>query len=102
MPAQLKGMGALSDAEGKKLTAAVGALDPKMGETAFRASVDRIITEMDAARTRVSGQPSGNPTIKPQSKSGAYQEYLNAYKQAKTPEQRQAITSRARQLGVVK
>lgn len=55
MVAQLKGMGALSDAEGKKLTAAVGALDPKMGEKAFRESVDRITEEMNAARDRVSG-----------------------------------------------
>lgn len=57
MVAQLKGMGALSDAEGKKLTAAVGALDPKMGEQAFRDSVDRIKSDMEDARARVSGQP---------------------------------------------
>ncbi len=55
MVAQLKGMGALSDAEGKKLTAAVGALDPKMGEEAFRESVKRIMDDMQAARARVSG-----------------------------------------------
>lgn len=57
MVAQLKGMGALSDAEGKKITAAVGALDPKMGETAFRESVARITADMEAARARLSGQP---------------------------------------------
>jgi len=57
MVAQLKGMGALSDAEGKKLTAAVGALDPKMGEQAFRDSVARITSDMEDARARVSGQP---------------------------------------------
>ena len=57
MVAQLKGMGALSDAEGKKLTAAVGALDPKMGEVAFRASVDRITADMQAARNRMIGIP---------------------------------------------
>lgn len=55
MVAQLKGMGALSDAEGKKLTAAVGALDPKMGEKAFRDSVKRITDDMDAARKRMVG-----------------------------------------------
>lgn len=55
MVAQLKGMGALSDAEGKKLTAAVGALDPKMGEDAFRESVARITNEMEAARERMAG-----------------------------------------------
>lgn len=57
MVAQLKGMGALSDAEGKKLTAAVGALDPKMGEKAFRDSVSRITRDMEAARARVAGTP---------------------------------------------
>ena len=55
MVAQLKGMGALSDAEGKKLTAAVGALDPKMGEPAFRESVKRITDDMTAARDRMVG-----------------------------------------------
>jgi hypothetical protein len=60
MVAQLKGMGALSDAEGKKLTAAVGALDPKMGEKAFRDSVKRITDDMDAARKRMVGtKPPG-------------------------------------------
>jgi hypothetical protein len=58
MVAQLKGMGALSDAEGKKLTAAVGALDPKMGEKAFRESVGRITADMEAARARMAGDRS--------------------------------------------
>lgn len=57
MVAQLKGMGALSDAEGKKLTAAVGALDPKMGEQAFRDSVARIKADMQAAYERMGGAP---------------------------------------------
>ena len=51
--AQLKGMGALSDAEGKKLSAAVGALDPSMSEKAFRESINRIKSTMDTARERV-------------------------------------------------
>lgn len=55
MVSQLKGMGALSDAEGKKLSAAVGALDPKMGEKAFRESVGRVIADMQAARDRMAG-----------------------------------------------
>lgn len=57
MVAQLKGMGALSDAEGKKLTQAVGALDLKMGEKAFRESVSRIKADMEAAYARVAGKP---------------------------------------------
>jgi hypothetical protein len=65
MVAQLKGMGALSDAEGRKLTQAVGALNPNMGEKAFRESIERIKTDMNAARARVVGkkgestQPAG-------------------------------------------
>lgn len=52
MVSQLKGMGALSDAEGKKLTAAVGALNPKMSEAAFKDSLNRIQKDMEAARQR--------------------------------------------------
>lgn len=59
MVAQLKGMGALSDAEGKKLTQAVGALNPKMGEKAFKESLKRITNEMQSARDRVSGVAGG-------------------------------------------
>lgn len=59
MVAQLKGMGALSDAEGRKLTAAVGALNPNMGEKAFRESVERITQDMQAARQRVAGGEGG-------------------------------------------
>lgn len=57
MVAQLKGMGALSDAEGKKLTQAVGALDAKMGEAAFRESIARITADMESAYARVAGKP---------------------------------------------
>ncbi len=59
MVSQLKGMGALSDAEGKKLTAAVGALNPSMGEKAFRESVARITNDMTAARARLTGENKG-------------------------------------------
>jgi len=68
MVAQLKGMGALSDAEGRKLTAAVGALDPNMGEKAFRESIDRIMRDMEAARARVSGGMPASAT--PPAKDG--------------------------------
>lgn len=45
---------------------------------------------------------TGVKDSKPQGKSAAYKEYLEAYQRAKTPEQKKAITERARQLGVVK
>jgi hypothetical protein len=65
--AALKGMGALSDAEGKKLTAAVGALDPKMKPAEFDASIARIKAELQAARQRAATLPN---TGKQQSTGG--------------------------------
>ena len=41
MVSALKGMGALSDAEGKKLSESVGALDPAMSEDAFAKSLQQ-------------------------------------------------------------
>lgn len=79
MVAQLKGMGALSDAEGKKLTAAVGALDPKMGEKAFRESVQRITDDMNAARGRMvgTGGKSASATAPAQRKTIGGKTYEN-------------------------
>lgn len=42
MVAALKGMGALSDAEGKKLSESVGALNPDMPEKEFEASLKKV------------------------------------------------------------
>jgi hypothetical protein len=55
MVSKLKGMGQLSDAEGKKLTAAAGALNRDMSEVEFKAEVDKIITSLTAARNRKAG-----------------------------------------------
>lgn len=86
MVAQLKGMGALSDAEGKKLTAAVGALDPKMGETAFRESVDRITTDMNSARGRMAGTVHSGTTAQGGAKAGGTSPKIgNASDYAKLP-----------------
>ena len=48
MVSSLKGMGALSDAEGKKLSDAVGALSPKMSEDAFRSSIGKIRNQLES------------------------------------------------------
>lgn len=48
MVSSLKGMGALSDAEGKKLSDAVGALSPKMSEDAFRSSIGKIRSQLES------------------------------------------------------
>ena len=55
--AALKGMGALSDAEGKKLTAAVGALDPKMKQKEFDAQITKIKGDLEAAKQRAMSLP---------------------------------------------
>ncbi|HCC1175143.1 TPA: phage DNA ejection protein [Salmonella enterica subsp. enterica serovar Paratyphi C] len=47
MVQSLKGMGALSDAEGKKLSDAVGALSPKISEKAFRDSIGKIRNQLE-------------------------------------------------------
>lgn len=60
--AQLKGMGALSDAEGKKLTAAIGALEPTMSEGAFLKSLEQIRTDLLAARARMGPPTQGSPS----------------------------------------
>lgn len=56
MVQSLKGMGALSDAEGKKLSDAVGALSPKMSEPAFRASIGKIRGQLESKLSTVKKQ----------------------------------------------
>jgi len=56
---QMKGAGALSDAEGKKLTDAIGALDPQMPQDEFKASLSQIISDLKAAEKRMPGYAGG-------------------------------------------
>ena len=67
----LKGMGALSDAEGKKLEAAVGALSQSMKQSEFDSQVVKIKSYLQAARDRVgrsTPQSSSMPTPSPAAK----------------------------------
>jgi len=57
----LKGMGALSDAEGKKLTAAVGALTQSMKQSEFDSQIAKIKRDLEAARSRVSSSMKTTP-----------------------------------------
>jgi hypothetical protein len=50
----LKGMGALSDAEGKKLEAAVGALSQSMKQSEFDSQIVKIKSYLQAAKDRLS------------------------------------------------
>ncbi|HGV3722002.1 TPA: phage DNA ejection protein [Escherichia coli] len=56
MVQSLKGMGALSDAEGKKLSDAVGALSTKMSEKAFRDSIGKIRNQLESKLSTVKKQ----------------------------------------------
>ncbi|MFK3971118.1 hypothetical protein ACI2KS_10365 [Pseudomonas sp. NPDC087358] len=56
--ALLKGAGALSDAEGKKLSDSIGALSPKMSEGAFRKSLADIRSTFSASRDRLGSSAS--------------------------------------------
>lgn len=60
MVAQLKGMGQLSDAEGKKLTAAIGALDTAMSENEFKASMKEIKGDLESALKRMGKAPAAS------------------------------------------
>ncbi|EDW2409928.1 acyltransferase [Salmonella enterica subsp. enterica] len=75
MVASLKGMGALSDAEGKKLSDAVGALSPKMSEDAFRSSIGKIRTQLESKLGTVKKQfdyqePAAPAVQQPQQQNG--------------------------------
>ena len=48
---KMKGMGSLSESEGKKIAAAAGALDLSMSESAFRQEMDVIIKGLEKAKT---------------------------------------------------
>jgi len=63
MVASLKGMGALSDAEGKKLTDAVGALSPDMSEKEFNAQIAIIRKELEDKKARAMGSSSSNDPL---------------------------------------
>lgn len=64
MVQSMKGMGALSNAEGEKLTAAIGALDANMSESGFRSSLNRVIKDLQAYKQRGmkggAASPGGN------------------------------------------
>ena len=65
----LKGMGALSDAEGKKLEAAVGALTQSMKLEEFNSQIGKIKSYLQAARDRLSAGTTA-PQTPAQSSTG--------------------------------
>lgn len=65
MVQSLRGMGALSNAEGEKLVNAVGALSVSQSESAFKASLGRIKADLAKARARTGGTTAPTPKGKP-------------------------------------
>jgi hypothetical protein len=68
----LKGMGALSDAEGKRLTAAVGALTQTMSQAEFDSQITIIKNDLEAARARASGNKLPPPAPMPAPAAGGW------------------------------
>jgi hypothetical protein len=65
MVSALKGMGALSDAEGKKLTDSVGALDQGMSPKEFDTQVTAIEKKLQAAKKRAEAMVKDKTLLKP-------------------------------------
>lgn len=66
----MRGLGALSDAEGRKVESAIAALNPGMSEKAFEAELNTIITYMDRAQENANRIASGQKPIFVDPKTG--------------------------------
>jgi len=62
---KMKGMGALSENEGKKIAAAAAALDLSMSEEAFRKELEYIQETMVKARNKIAGKIGSNEDSSP-------------------------------------
>jgi len=85
MVQSLKGMGQLSDAEGKKLLAAVGNLETTSSEGAFVANLNRVIKNLEDTLNRtgkpIAGGTTGRqPASNKKGKSTKAQSLLNKYR----------------------
>lgn len=99
MVQQLRGLGALSNAEGEKLTAAIGAIDPGMSEDAFKQSLSTILGDLGAAYERhfqrdFAYQPGGV--------AGAMGRSPQPEQSGLTPEEEAELQQLRRQLGGVR
>lgn len=77
---------------------------PEQREAIMRRAITAANRRIEAGRSRAEALRGGTFTKPQQPANGAsaYQEYKDAFSRAKTPEQRRAITERARQNGVVR
>ncbi|SFQ00572.1 hypothetical protein [Sphingomonas rubra] len=58
--AKMKGLGALSDAEGQRLSAAIGSIDTGQSEEEFKSNMAIVRQGLIAARDRLSRRPAGS------------------------------------------
>ena len=65
----MRGMGSLSDAEGKKIMNLYGSLNPSMSKEAFDTTLDTIVKSMNQARDRANKQYAPLQAPKPQASS---------------------------------
>jgi len=65
----MRGMGSLSDAEGKKIMNLYGSLDPSLSKEAFDRTLDTIVKSMNQARDRANKQYAPIQAPKPQASS---------------------------------
>ena len=65
----MRGMGSLSDAEGKKIQTLYGSLNPSMSKESFDATLDNIVRTMNQARDRANKQYAPLQAPKPQASS---------------------------------
>ena len=74
----MKGLGALSEAEGRKISAAAGALSPTMSEKAFKRSLTTIRDGMQAARDwLLENAPEG--AVQPETAQPTIDDLLSKY-----------------------
>jgi hypothetical protein len=98
----------VSNREGDKLEATLGALDQAQGTSDFKKQRAKVQEQIRLSKELINnafeeqyGDIKAETSQKP-SDSNAYNEYLNAYKQATTNAGREAINARARANGVIK
>lgn len=72
---KMKGLGALTESEGRALTAAVGSLNPEMPEAAFKRSLDRIESYFRAGKERAINKYGIQPSTQsqPTTESGGWE-----------------------------
>lgn len=72
MVQSMKGLGALSNAEGEKLTAAIGNLNARQSEVSFQKNMSQILSDLKkySSRSRSGGAQPAQPAAKPAANSG--------------------------------